>query len=181
MAGEVEYRPIEGYPGYRVGSDGSVWSCVKLKHLGSTYGTKRMLTDEWRELKQRTRKGYKLVCLCMNNQQAEFLVHRLVLEAFVGPCPDGKQAAHNNGNKADNSVDNLRWATPKENMADQYIHGTRIVGDKTAKCKLTPDDVLSIRYAREFGLSYKSLGRLFGVTPQSVFAILKGVTWRHVQ
>lgn len=55
-------------------------------------------------------------------------IHRLVLETFVGPCPEGMEACHNNGNPADNRVENLRWDTHIANMADQRVHGTRVPG-----------------------------------------------------
>ncbi len=41
-------------------------------------------------------------------------VHRLVCAAFHG-APDGRQADHLNGVKADNRSSNLEWVTPKEN------------------------------------------------------------------
>jgi hypothetical protein len=51
-------------------------------------------------------------------------VHLLVLEAFIGPRPEGHQGAHENGNKLDNRLDNLRWKTPGENNRDKRRHGT---------------------------------------------------------
>lgn len=55
------------------------------------------------------------------------MVHKLVLEAFVGPRPEGKEACHDNGNGMDNRLTNLRWDTHKANMADQFRHGTKNV------------------------------------------------------
>lgn len=51
-------------------------------------------------------------------------VHRLVLESFVGPCPDGMQCRHLNGNAADNRLENLRWGTASEDNHDRVRHGT---------------------------------------------------------
>lgn len=51
-------------------------------------------------------------------------IHRLVLEAFVGPCPPGMLCRHLNGNPADNRLENLRWGTPSENSYDKGRHGT---------------------------------------------------------
>lgn len=50
-------------------------------------------------------------------------VHRLVLRTFAGP-PNGRQGAHNNGDRGDNRIENLRWATPKENAQDKLEHNT---------------------------------------------------------
>jgi hypothetical protein len=49
-------------------------------------------------------------------------IHRLVLAAFMGPCPSGREAAHWNGDKSDNRLANLRWATPDENASDKIRH-----------------------------------------------------------
>lgn len=51
-------------------------------------------------------------------------VHVCVLEAFVGPCPEGMETRHLNGNPSDNRLDNLCWGTPKENGEDRIRHGT---------------------------------------------------------
>lgn len=58
-------------------------------------------------------------------------IHRLVLEAFVGPCPDGMEALHSDGNKTNNNVDNLRWGTPSENNRDIVKHGRHRNARKT--------------------------------------------------
>lgn len=58
-------------------------------------------------------------------------VHRLVLEAFVGPCPDGLEGCHNNGDPTDNHVTNLRWDTSSENMHDRVRHGVHTHARKT--------------------------------------------------
>ena len=50
-------------------------------------------------------------------------VHRLVLEAFVGPAPDGMDGCHRDDDKDNNTLDNLYWGTRAENMADQVRNG----------------------------------------------------------
>ena len=54
--------------------------------------------------------GYLSVSLCKGGFQQSMLVSRLVLEAWVGPCPEGQVCFHGPAGVSDNSVSNLRWA-----------------------------------------------------------------------
>src|SRR5215471_1608313 len=101
----VEYRLLQDHPGYSVGSDGSVWSC--LRHGGRGPG--------WFRLRQSTSKGYRHVVLNNCHPRRCVFVHRLILEAFVGPCPKGMEARHLNGDRQDNRLVNLAWGTRLEN------------------------------------------------------------------
>lgn len=49
--------------------------------------------------------------------------HAMVLEAFVGPRPEGYHCCHGDGNPANNSVENLRWGTVSSNRHDTVRHG----------------------------------------------------------
>lgn len=64
------------------------------------------------------------VTLSKDNIQERFSVHSLVMLTFVGPTPEGKEIAHNDGNPLNNHLENLRYATHTENEADKKIHGT---------------------------------------------------------
>lgn len=76
--------------------------------------------------------GYWKVCLCNGvDDRRHAYVHHLVLEAFVGPRPDGYYGCHANGDKSDNSLPNLRWGTPSSNNMDQLRHGTNHERNKT--------------------------------------------------
>lgn len=61
-------------------------------------------------------------------------VHQLVLQAFVGPQPEGLLALHRNGDYTDNRLENLRYGTPSENTQDSKAHGTHFNSAKT-HCK----------------------------------------------
>lgn len=58
-------------------------------------------------------------------------VHRLVLEAFVGPCPPEMEALHRNGIPGDCRLTNLRWGTKSDNARDQITHGVHPEASKT--------------------------------------------------
>jgi hypothetical protein len=69
------------------------------------------------------RLGYPLVALSRSSNITSKKVHRLVLEAFVGPCPDGMEACHNDGVRSNAKLTNLRWDTPSANQHDTVRHG----------------------------------------------------------
>lgn len=52
------------------------------------------------------------------------LVHRVILRTFVGPCPEGMEAGHLDGDARNNRLENLAWVTPKENEDHKWGHGT---------------------------------------------------------
>lgn len=58
-------------------------------------------------------------------KSTEWLVHRLVLTCFVGPCPESLEAAHEDGNKRNNFVENLTWKTRSANEHDKVRHGVK--------------------------------------------------------
>lgn len=96
-------------------------------------------------------------------------LHILVLEAFVGPRPDGMVGRHKNDIKSDNRLDNLCWGTQSENAIDRVRHG------RGAQQKLTHDQRLEIKRRRMAGESGRALAREFGVSDQTVCSIYKGL------
>lgn len=173
----VTYKDIPGFPGYRVGDDGSVWSCWRrVKFAG-----KRALSDEWFRMKPKSHKsGHLLVSLSPNRRHV--FVHHLILEAFVGPCPDGMEGCHfPDRDPTNNRLDNLRWDTKKANHADAIAHGTKGSGDNSGRSKLTSEQVRTMRaeYAAG-GVSHDGLARKYGVSPGNIGFILSRKTWASV-
>lgn len=68
--------------------------------------------------------GHKTVCLYREKGYKTYLVHRLVMLAFVGVCPEGMQVCHYDGRPSNNRLDNLRYDTQKANEQDKRRHGT---------------------------------------------------------
>lgn len=177
----VEYREINDFPGYRVGDDGSVWTAWRKVCDGTRGGIRSAVGDTWRPLNPRPKtEGHLFVSLgkCANRA-----VHRLVLEAFVGPCPPGMEACHNDGSPANNHLPNLRWDTRKANIADCIRHGTRadFRGERHGRAKLTDDAVRAMRAEYATGdTSYKKLAAKFGVSKPAVWHVISRRAWSHV-
>lgn len=154
----VEYRPVPGFPNYRVGDDGSIWS-----NRG----------NEWRnKLLTKDRSGYLVTSLSRDGKKYRKSVHRLVLEAFVGPCPKGMEACHFPVRDKDHNVlGNLRWDTPDANRADAQTHG--MIGHA-----FTSEEVREIRTIfAAGGITAKQIARRFNANHATVCLILNGKTW----
>jgi hypothetical protein len=168
-------KEIPGFPGYFVDADGSVWSRRKLFRPG--------VAPFWRHMKISIRPdGYGVVGLRpqTNSKVKVFYVHRLMLETFVGPCPEGMIACHNDGNPRNNTASNLRWDTPANNSQDSVRHGVIPKGSKAVSSKLKEADIPLIRQLREHGFTHQKIADLFDVNEVSIRDIIHGVTWKHV-
>lgn len=84
---------------------------------------------------QLNRNGYLYVILWDKPRYKSWQVHRLVLSVFTAPRDRTWDACHNNGLRYDNRMENLRWATRKENEADKITHGTQAIGDRNGMRK----------------------------------------------
>lgn len=109
------------------------------------------------------------------------LIHRLVLAAFVGPCPAGYQCRHLDGDPANNHVSNLRWGTAQENADDRARHGTTPRGERQGLAKLNDAAVREIRTRRRDGMTLIEIAKLADVSINAVWLVLKGKTWKHVR
>lgn len=168
----IEYKDIPNYPGYRVGSDGSVWSCKNGK-----WG----LREEWKQLKpSRVKTPYSydryMVALGRGNQK---YVHRLVLETFVGECPPGMEGCHNDGDASNNAIHNLRWDTRLGNMRDMAEQGKK-KGERHHNAILNNELVREIRKRAASGETHQSIADSLNLKRRNVSKIIDGSRWGHV-
>ncbi len=166
----VEIRHVPGFPGYIVGTDGNVWSCRQ--------GGIREMIKPWRKLKgpPSAGRGYRMVQLGASHYR---MIHRLVLQVFVGKAPPGHQSRHLDGNLSNNRLDNLCWGTAKENEADKVAHGTKLFGEQSPLAKLTAAKVLAIRKQRGKQTQAK-LAEEFGVCSATIAHIMTRRNWKHL-
>jgi hypothetical protein len=119
MANDEVWKSIPGYKQYEVSNLGNVRSVDRWVRFGKTESLRFTKGQVIRKCINNN--GYEQVTLCRETGRH---VHHLVLLAFVGPRPNGMEALHGDGNKANNRLDNLRYGTRSENQHDRAKHGT---------------------------------------------------------
>lgn len=159
------WRTIPSYPSYFASSYG---------RIGRRGGSKCLAGRS-------NGKGYLRVTLSERNIQHTEYVHRLICEAFRGPCPPNHELRHLNGKRQDNREDNLEWATKTVNEADKIIHGTLNHGERNGGCRLlTKALVLEARRRVANGEQIQHVAALMGVTRTALGDAVTGRKWRHL-
>jgi len=122
--------------------------------------------------------GYVRYRLSANSRQKSINAHQLVAEAFLGERPTDRHiVAHNDGNKQNNNLDNLRWATPAENAFDRVIHGTNKGKNYGRKRVLSDDEVYAIR--ADARPNYV-LAEQYNVSRSCIHHIRKRLSYKHL-
>ena len=126
--------------------------------------------------------GYQVVGLYQEQRTTKH-IHRPVLETFVGPCPEGHEGNHDDGDKANNRLDNLEYLTKKENSEHAIRTGLlKNKGEDHPLSKLTEKDIREIRRLfNEEGLTKYRIGKIMNVDRAHISKILKGERWGHVK
>lgn len=152
--------------GWRISNTGKVYSDKSGKLL------KQQLTGP-------NRKKYFSVSIRESGKVKHLKVHRLVAEEFI-PNPDNKPCVnHKDGNKLNNHVDNLEWATASENSfhaVDTGLNPKR--GKDNPNVKLSQEQVNEIRTVYFHSkISQSALARKYNVHQTTIHSLLKYETW----
>lgn len=168
------WKDIPGYEGkYQASNLGNIRSvdrplvCAGQKHAEYTRTMKGRILRAARFCKG----GHLSVVLGHGKNGSP--VHQLVALTFLGPCPEGMEVLHGNGNPTDNRINNLRYGTRTENILDVLWQGGRWR-------KLSIDDVEAIRFGDYCGISSKELGFMFNVSYGTIRKVLTGRTFSWV-
>lgn len=171
MSAQEEWRPCFGGV-YAVSNLGRVRREVKAAN-GAPAG---------RVLRPRVGKvGYPVVQLKDGGRLKTATVHRLVAEAFLGPCPVGREVNHINGVKTDSRVENLEYVSSSGNHNHAYAMGLAPSGSLHHWATLNEESVREIRaLCSKAHLSRQAIAEQFGVSRSLVSRIAARTIWRHV-
>jgi hypothetical protein len=149
------WKPVPSLPGYEASDEGRV-----------RHGTKVLRGSHDDD-------GYVIHATKYGRRKA----HRIVCEAFHGPCPVGGQCGHLDGTKSNNRPGNLAWVTARENSDHKRLHNTVAEGERSGMAKLTDEQVREIWLSP---LSSAQESRRQGIGKHAVWSIRHGNGWRHV-
>lgn len=118
------------------------------------------------------RHGYLRIGLYLKpKKQTNFLVHRLVGEVFIGPCPSGMETNHKDGNKQNNDYRNLEYVTKSE----QALHAFRLGLRKAHRpIKYSDEMVEEIRKAYLAGVHFGQLMRQYRLNCSTLSCFIRG-------
>lgn len=164
------WRDIPGYEGqYKVSDLGHVKSLSRrVKVQGGTRSVQGCIL----KIVQRP-DGYCVVGV----EKGMVRLHRLVLLAFIGPCPKGQECRHLDGNRQNNRLNNLKWGTRSENAQDRLRHGYKSTQCKPVRCSDGRVFESASAAARDIGTSQ---GNISNVCRRGR-GILKGLTFEYIK
>jgi hypothetical protein len=167
------WLPIKGFGGfYEISDFGNVRSYARSGRQFLRNGSRGRCATPKNLKPKKNPCGYRIVSLGSGKGIAKTcLIHRLVLEAFIGPSPKGFVCAHLNGDPWDARLANLKWVTYAENDSHKDLHGTRFT-------KLTALSVKEIRSSQQIGT--RELSLKYGVSMSTIYCILKKETWKRL-
>jgi hypothetical protein len=164
------WKDIKGYEGlYQVSNYGRIKS---LK-----FGKEKIL----KTIKHKNK--YIYINLYKNYKTKAFEVHRLVLEAFIGLCPQGMDGCHNDNDTENNFIGNLRWDTFKNNMKDKIKHNTNNVafGSNHGNSKLKDNKIKEMRKLYDEGkLILQEIANKYNIALSTTWRIINHKTWKHI-
>lgn len=152
---EETWRDIPGYEGqYQASSLGRIRGLERYIEQTDRNGRVQKRHVPGRILKPYGSRTGPYMKVTINGKKIR--VHKLVTEAFFGPCPKGMEVLHSNGNARDNRISNLKYGTHSENVRETYSYGGK---QKT----LFGEDTEQIRFGLRSGISCRELAAMYGV------------------
>jgi hypothetical protein len=165
------WKDIKGFEGH-----------YKISNYGNVMSIKR---DREKILKNRVNAfGYHHVSLRKDGKAYEKLVHRLVAENF-SDAEHKETVNHKDGNKINNHISNLEWATKKEQMVHAYKHHLKapVSGITNGNHVLSVEEVKEIRsiykpHSKEYGM--RALAKKYKVSESTIDKLVRNKTYKEL-
>lgn len=174
------WKHIKGYEGlYLISNLGRVKSLPREKLTPK--GTQCMSKEKFLKTNP-SKMGYPVVMLSLNCDIKLHKLHRLIAIAFIPNIENKPFINHKDGNKLNNSLDNLEWCTAKENIQHAFDTGLRVSskGENQGSSKLTAKNILEIRERLKNGEKQSAIARAYNVHKATIWGIKNNITWSHI-
>lgn len=179
---EEIWKDLKGYEGlYKISSLGKIKSLDRKRYCGHK-GSKPQLR-KGRILKQHyDYLGYKRVRLSKNSTTKTLTLHRLLAINFIENPYNKPNINHIDGNKSNNSLDNLEWCTQKENSQHAFKTGLSKArkGENSNLSKLNENDIKEIRKLHRQKMTQTDIAKIFNVSIANISEIVNYKTWKEV-
>lgn len=177
-----QWLPVRGYEGlYEVSDHGRVRVRDRVVYRRNRRGGPLVRFEYKGKILalSRQQRGHLTVCLQVDKSALQCYVHRLVLEAFVGPAPEGAECRHLNGDPAFNRLSNLTWGTRAENYDDRDRLGEHNPprGTRNSSAVLDEEKVRQIRREIAAGRAQADVAEIMGVAQTTISAVVRRLTW----
>lgn len=169
LNGEI-WLPVKEYEGlYEVSNKGRIK--VLERQTNVRYGTS---IRKEKLIKPSLNKvvNYLYIGLHKNGKYTNSRIHRLVAEAFIPNPENKKEVNHINGDKLNNSVENLEWNTPLENTRNAFKNG-----HNSKRIKLNFKKIKEIKELSEKGMKNSEIAKIYGVQRKSIWRVVTNQAW----
>ena len=168
MTNDLILKRIVGFPNYKAGSDGNIYSDHLLKD-----GTHKLkaLKPGWTSFG-----GYANVDLSKNGKLVTKRVHVLICTAFHGPRPYKMDAGHMDDDRKNNTPENLKWMTRAENAEIKVALSVARTGKRPNAC-FTESQVAEIRILIAAGETNGDIATKYNVNSSVIKKLRIGRTY----
>lgn len=163
------WKECKEQPIWLISNKGRVFSnycnrCLKLQLVGASNNQK-----------------YYSVAINISGNIKHLKVHRLVAGAFI-PNPDNKpHVNHKDGNKLNNSVKNLEWATVKENCVHAVETGlNKKRGQYNQNSKIKDKEIPHIKALYKIGFKQKQISAMYNVNQSAISRIVNNINYKKL-
>lgn len=172
--GDIAIKPIPGHElKYGATADGKIFSYPRYRVPHGRF------INGWIN-----KYGYRTVkiTLIKKDDEKNYLVHRLIAKTFLNNYSDDLCVNHIDGNKLNNSINNLEMVTSRENMIHAFKIGlVNNSGERCVSSKLSNSDVICIRELHALNnFNQKQLANIFEVSPMTISDVIRNKTFKDI-
>jgi hypothetical protein len=158
---------------------------VKIKNLERYEISKNSIIRNVENLKIKSQyissTGYYMISVSTNNKTKPYRVHRLLAEMFIPKIDGFDHVNHKDGNKLNNSLDNLEWCTNKQNIQHAFKNGLiNNTNENNGMAKLNKESVIEIKKLLASGLSQYKIAKTYNVSRSAILKIKLNKTWSNI-